>query len=113
MVIERITAQLKTVCPNVIYMGDGGDIKKLPLIAWFITHKKAIYADNEPYIVTLEGVMELYTKGIDFFLEEKLEQVFIKNRIAFCEEDRDYIHSERVHVVKYKIEFSKESEDTK
>lgn len=60
-------------------------------------------ADNEVYLVIENGRIELYTKGHDQQLQDKIEAVLQENKI-FWDRDTEYIDSLRLYQTTYEIE---------
>lgn len=80
-----------------------GNAPELPFICYLETGSNNAFADNRVY-KKIKGIeIELYSENKDTVSEERIEDVLDANMIPW-EKDEDYIESERMLRVTYRLE---------
>lgn len=74
-----------------------------PFLTYRIDHTENFFAENKTYKKIPVTYIELYTKNKNIKLEEKLEEILNNNDIAWEIEAEDYIESEKVYQIIYRI----------
>jgi len=74
-----------------------------PYIAYRADHTENFFAENKTYQKNEVIYVELYTTKKDVELEVSLEALFDENEIAWEIESQEYIDTEKVYQVIYRI----------
>lgn len=103
MTLDTFAALLDDVGVPVAFRAfEQENAKPLPFICWLYLNDEAFAADGVAYFSTRRVQIELYTKYVDFALEQKLEDVLTKAGLFFTK-SMEYIESEGCYQVLYEL----------
>ena len=103
MTLDAFAVLLDGVGIPTAYRAFKGDkAPPLPFQCWLYLNDEAFAADGVAYFSTRRVQIELYTKYVDFALEQKLEGVLTKAGLFFTK-SMEYIESEGCYQGLYEL----------
>lgn len=77
--------------------------QKPPFMAYVGNGQTTFKADNSIYMKEDDYILELYFLNKDSKLEEKIENIFIRNKIIYEKSEDIYIDTEDMYLIRYYI----------
>lgn len=103
MTLQELYTQLKILqLPVQYYMFQEGQAPDLPYIIYFNPSEQHANADNLTFHVNKDVIVEVYSEFKDLSLEEKLKELFDKNKLTYTFQEM-YLKEERMYMVAYQI----------
>lgn len=101
--LQELYTQLKTLqLPVQYYMFQEGQAPNLPYIIYYNPSEQHENADNATLHISKDVIIEVYSEFKDLSLEEKLKELFNKNKLTYTFQET-YLKDERMYMVAYQI----------
>ena len=101
--LQELYKQLKTLqLPVQYYMFQEGQAPDLPYIIYFNPSEQHANADNFTWLISKDVIVEVYSEFKDLSLEDKLKELFDKNKLTYTFQEI-YLKEERMYMVAYQI----------
>lgn len=101
--LQELYTQLKTLqLPVQYYMFQEGQAPNLPYIIYYNPSEQHENADNATLHISKDVIIEVYSEFKDLSLEDKLKQLFNKNKLTYTFQET-YLKEERMYMLAYQI----------
>ena len=103
MTLQELYRQLKQLqLPVQYYMFQEGQAPNLPYIIYYNPSEQHENADNATLYISKDVIIEVYSEFKDLSLEDKLKELFNKNKLTYTFQET-YLKDERMYMVAYQI----------